>query len=78
MSRWVLRYRGEGPITEDDVQQVAESRGVCIVDRSTRMLVVEGDEVAIRSLAEKLSGWIAAPEDVRYSIPDPRAKIRGS
>lgn len=76
MPRWVLRYRGEGSIPERVAQEIGASKGVCVVDRSARMLVVEGDERAVRSLAERLGSWAVAPEDTRYRVPDPRKSTR--
>ncbi len=45
-----------------------------MVDASPRLLLVESDPDALRSLVEELPDWIMAPEQ-SYPVPDVRAKI---
>lgn len=67
----MLRYEGEGAAPERDVARIAEQPGAAVVDRSGRMVLVEGDEATLASLAEGLPGWVIAAERT-YSLPDPR------
>lgn len=71
--RFVLRYEGQGAAPEPDVVRIAEQPGAAVVDRSERMVLVEGDEATLAALVEGLPGWAIAPER-EYSLPDPRRR----
>lgn len=75
-TRFVLRYRGEGPKPEADVAMLQELADAVIVDSSGRMLVVEAKAKPLRDLVEALPGWVMGP-DVSYEVPDTRKKVLG-
>jgi hypothetical protein len=74
--RFVLRYRGEGPLPDTDVARVRELAEAQVVDESSRMLLVESEPDALRALVDTLPEWLMAPEQ-QYGIPDTRKKIEG-
>ena len=45
-----------------------------MVDASSRMLLVESEPEALRSVVAELPNWIMAPETA-YGVPDPQARI---
>ena len=74
-SRFVLRYRGEGPKPDADVAKLEELADAVIVDSSKRMLVVEATAGPLRDLVDSLPDWVMGP-DVTYEVPDTRKKVR--
>ena len=74
MARFVLRYSGAAA-PEEHAEIASAAPNVKILDRTPKMMLVEGDEDAARNLASKLSGWTIHPE-VQYQIPDTRKHIR--
>ena len=72
-SRFVLRYRGAGPLPEDDVARVAELPAAVLVDASPRMLLVESDGDALQQLVDSLPDWVMAPEQ-GFPLPDTRKR----
>ena len=74
MARFMLRYSGGG-VPEQDVAALAADAGVKIVDRTAKMVLLEGQASAAEDLAGKLQGWKLYPE-VEYNLPDDRPRIR--
>ena len=74
-TRFVLRYRGDGPKPEADVAKLQELADAEIVDSSGRMLVVEATPGPLRDLVDSLSDWVMGP-DISYEVPDTRKKVR--
>ena len=72
-SRFVLRYRGEGPLPPADVAQVAGLAGAAVVDSSPRMLLVECDPEPLEALVDALADWVMAPEQ-HVPLPDTRRR----
>jgi len=71
----VLRYRGEGPKPEADVERVRSLPDATMVDESPgRMMLVESDEGPLLELVESLPGWVAAPEQM-IPVPDTRKRV---
>jgi len=69
--RFVLRYSGSGRAPEADVGRIqAHAR---IVDRSSRMLLVEGEVSSVRDLVSELRGWVAS-EESPVTLPDTRQR----
>jgi hypothetical protein len=77
MSRFILRYTGQGAAPESDLARIRSASGVSVVDSSPRMLLVEAAPQQVLQLAEELKGWTHAPER-SFPLPDPRRKVRGS
>jgi hypothetical protein len=75
MSRYILRFKGHGAIPAPDLTRIESEPHVKVVDRSSRMLLVEAAEQTIHRLAEALPGWTIAPERT-IPLPDTRRKIR--
>lgn len=73
MSRFVLRYRGEGSTPAADVARVAGLPASVVVDATPRMLLVDSDPEALRVLVDSLADWVMAPEQ-RFPLPDTRRK----
>lgn len=71
--RYVLRFKGQGATPVADVEQVRSMSGVTVLEESSRMLLVEGDDEAVPAL-ESLSGWTVAPERT-YTVPDARKRL---
>jgi hypothetical protein len=75
MSRFILRFKGQGTMPASDLAQIDAAPDVTVVDRSSRMLLVEAPAQAIHRLAEMLSDWTVGPERM-IPLPEPRPKIR--
>jgi hypothetical protein len=74
-SRFVLRYRGDGPKPDADVARLEALADAVIVHSSARMLVVEATPQPLRDLVDTLPGWVMGP-DMSYEVPDTRKKVR--
>jgi hypothetical protein len=73
--RFVLRYRGEGPKPQADVERVRHLPGATVIDETPgRMVLVESDEGPLRELVESLPDWVAAPEQM-IPVPDTRKRV---
>ncbi|MFN2607602.1 MAG: hypothetical protein ABR511_06845 [Acidimicrobiales bacterium] len=72
--RFVLRYRGEGPMPDADVARVHGLPDAAVVDSSPRMLVVESEHEPLRRLVDGLPDWVLAPEQ-HYAVPDTRKRV---
>jgi len=76
MSRFVLRYRGEGSKPAEDVNRIRSLQSLKVLDESSpRMLLVEGPGVRLKALVESMPEWVLTPERM-IPIPDPRPKPR--
>jgi NAD-dependent SIR2 family protein deacetylase len=58
--RWVVRYLGEGEPPAAEVALI--QRTVQVLDRTDRMLLVEGTSAQVASLARALPTWKTAKE----------------
>ena len=74
LHRYVVRFKGRGLKPLADVEQVRRLPGVTVIDESSRMLLIEGDDDAVTILAEALPGWVVAPEKT-YPLPDTRKRL---
>ena len=72
--RFILRYRGPGAAPAGDLAQLRGLEDAVVVDASSRMLLVESEPEALRSVVDDLPDWIMAP-DQGYSLPDVRPAI---
>jgi hypothetical protein len=74
--RFILRYRGDGPPPDADVARVHGLDDAVVVGESPRMLLVESEPEALRSLVDSLPDWMMAPEQ-QYGVPDTRKQVEG-
>jgi hypothetical protein len=74
MGRYILRYGKAPSAPEEHVQTILSTQGVQVIDKSPNMLLVEGDEAALRKKIDDLQGWSLHPEQ-QYPLPDTRHKI---
>jgi hypothetical protein len=74
MSRFIVRYRGKGPKPPAASDVARQAPGLRVVDQTSRMLLVEGPEEAVRSAFPSEEEWLIAPEQT-YELPDPRPKV---
>jgi hypothetical protein len=74
-SRFILRYRGDGPKPAADVAKLEELEDLVIVNSSARMLEVEARPEPLRDLVDSLPDWMMGP-DISYEVPDTRKKVR--
>ena len=77
MSRFILRFKGHDALPASDLARIESEPDVTVVDRSSRMLLVEATDQTIRRLGEVLSEWTVTPERT-VPLPDTRRKIRSS
>jgi hypothetical protein len=73
-TRFVLRYRGDGPKPDADVARLQQLADAVIVNSSARMLEVEAEPEPLRDVVDTLPDWVMGP-DVAYEVPDTRKKV---
>ena len=66
MTRYVLRYRGPGRAPTAEVANI--ERSLRVIDRTSRMFLVESSAPSIRRVMAGLPSWVAAEET---TIPVP-------
>jgi hypothetical protein len=66
MDRYVLRYQGGGQPPAGELALI--ERTLRVVDRSPRMLLVEGSGSVVRQVLARLPAWMA-DEEVVVPIP---------
>ncbi|QJE96845.1 hypothetical protein [Luteolibacter luteus] len=76
--RLIVRYRGKGAAPLEQAQEEIAKRGLQVVDRSSRMLLLEdsGTVSSAESLKRALPEW-SVSEEIHYSIPDPTPRVKG-
>lgn len=77
MARFIVRYAGKGDFPTDACQRLEAAAGVRVVDRSARMLLVEGDDAAIKTAVRAAldASYVVTPEK-QTPLPDTREKVR--
>jgi len=76
MSRFILRYRGQGAKPTGDVDRIRSLENTKVLSESSpRMLLVEGPEAGLKALVESMPQWVLTPERM-IPLPDPRPKPR--
>ena len=73
--RYILRYRGEGPIPAEDAERIRGLDGVSVIDSTSRMLLVEAPQEELEQLVASMPEWVISEERM-VSRPDPRPKLR--
>lgn len=74
--RFVLRYRGDGPPPEADLERLRRLPGTTVLDASSRMVLVESAEDSLAGLVEAFPDWVVAPQQT-IALPDTRPRISG-
>jgi hypothetical protein len=74
MSRYILRYEGNGTPPAPDLKRIHGLTGLEIVDESPRMLLVDATASALEELGE-MPSWNISPEMV-VPLPDTRKQPR--
>jgi hypothetical protein len=74
MDRYILRFRGDPGRFSTAVAAVEKLSGVKVVDRTTRMLLVEATSPASAQIAV-MSEWSVSPETYT-PLPDTRKQAR--
>lgn len=72
--RYIARFEGQGAKPAADAARARRLPGVTVLDESSRMLLIEGDDEALLALVETLSDWVVAPEQT-YTVPDTRKRL---
>jgi hypothetical protein len=73
MTRHILRFRGKGDVPAAAAVRIRAAPGVSIVDQSARMLLVEGDDAQVSTLASMID-WIIA-KDTPVQKPTTKHRI---
>lgn len=76
MSRYILRFRGQGGKPDADVNLIKSMQHLTILDDSARMLLVEASEGTVRNIMQSLTNWVLAEEQI-IPAPDSRPRLRG-
>lgn len=74
MSRYILRYGGSQETPAEHVESIRSVPGIQVIDESPKMLLVDGEESALREKIKDLPGWSIHPEK-GYPLPDTRQKL---
>jgi len=71
MSRYVMRYTGNGPKPHDDVQRLRQHPDIDVIDDSSpRMLLVDGPDHACQQIADSMPDWVINRESTT-ELPQP-------
>jgi hypothetical protein len=62
LRRFILTYQGYGNPPDRVAADLVAHDDLRVIDRTGRMLVVEGPAATVRSVVERLSGWQWSPE----------------
>jgi hypothetical protein len=75
-SRFILRYRGQGPKPPEVLDRLRALPGARVIDDdSPRMILVEAPEAALRALVGDAPDWsISASQS--YVVPEKRPSVQ--
>ena len=71
--RFVLRYQGPGRTPSGDVARIEAA--LHVLDRSGRMLLVEGSGAGVGRVVSSLPRWVAV-EEATVPLPSTRPSVR--
>jgi hypothetical protein len=74
VTRYILRYRGTGSHSESDLARALARRSAKVIDRTSRMVLVEGADDALHKEFDGDPDWLITPER-SISPPDPRPAV---
>jgi len=72
--RFILRFRGSGPIPAKDVEHLRSLPDVNIIDSTARMLLVDAPQDKLKAFINLTPEWIMS-EERTIPLPDPRPRI---
>jgi hypothetical protein len=75
VARYILRYRGAGSHSESDLARTLARRRAKVIDRTSRMLLVEGAPKALHEAFDDDPDWLITPER-SIDRPDPKPRVR--
>ncbi len=75
MSRFILRYRGAGPMPAADLARIRGLPHGTVLDETSRMVLVELPDDDAAEVGRTLASWTLAPER-EIPLPDPRPRVR--
>jgi len=75
MSRFILRFRGQGPKPVEDVERIRALPETTVLDDASRMLLVEAPEAELKAAIDAMPDWVMTEERM-IPLPDPRPKLR--
>jgi hypothetical protein len=75
VARFILRYSASPAAPLAHMAQLRAAKGVKVVDESPNMLLVDGDEAALKARVAAMPGWSLSPEQT-IPLPDTRRRIR--
>ena len=74
MARFILRYQGAGSHSESDLARALARRNAKVIDRTSRMLLVEGSDDALHEEFGNDPDWLITRER-SIDPPDPKLRI---
>lgn len=74
MKRFILRYRGTGAAPADEVAGICALPAVKVVDRSSKMLLVESADHSLGHCIQDFPNWSVTAE-TRTPLPDPKPRL---
>ena len=74
MARYILRYGAQSSAPVEHLQAIRSTPGVQVLDESPRMLLVDGEESALRVRLKGMPGWSLHKEE-SIPLPDARKKL---
>lgn len=75
MKRFIFRYRGKGETPAADVERISALPNAKVIDRSSRMFLLETQDDAAPLCEGELCDWAVSPEVVT-PLPSPRPRIK--
>ena len=76
MTRYILRFRGQGPKPAADVATIRSQPHLTVVDdEAARMVLVEVPADDLQALMQSLPDWVVS-EERTLQLPDPRPRVR--
>ncbi|MGA8312858.1 MAG: hypothetical protein WB755_22700 [Terriglobales bacterium] len=74
MSRYILRYGGSQSMPAEHLNSIRSTPGLKVIDESPKMLLVDGEESALREKLKEMPDWSIHAEK-GYPLPDTRQKL---
>lgn len=74
MTRFILRFSGTGIAPVELTKRLRSIAGIRVLDSSTKMLLLEGNQSDLEREVLDLPGWQLIPETTT-PLPDPRPKL---
>jgi len=74
VARFILRYQGAGSHSESDLARALARRNAKVIDRTSRMLLVEGSDDALHEEFGNDPDWLITRER-SIDPPDPKLRI---